>query len=249
MPRLSAVLISLNEEHRIAAAIASVAPWVDEVFLLDGGSTDGTVARAREAGARVDVVPFDGFVAQKQRATDRAAHDMVFSLDADERVDIELGASLRGAARQGHAGWIVRRRNYLDGAPLRASGWYPDRRVRLFDRRRGGWTGSDPHDLVVVDGPTGRLPGHLHHDPDRSYAAFVTGTLAHAERRARSLAADGVRPGPLTPWLHGGVHLVRKLTVGAAWLDGRRGMQVAWVGAGGVVTKYRLAAELHEASP
>lgn len=249
MPRLSAALISLNEEHRIAAAIASVAPWVDEVLVLDGGSTDDTVSRAREAGARVEFAPFDGFVAQKQRATDRATHDFVFSLDADERVDIELGASLRAATTQGLAGWSVRRRNYLDGVALRASGWYPDRRIRLVDRRRGAWTGSDPHDRWVADGPTGRLPGHLHHDPDRSYDAFVAGTRAHAQRRARSLVAEGVRPGPLTPWLHGGAHLARKLTVGAAWIDGRRGLQIAWVGAGGVVTKYKLASELQEISP
>ncbi len=138
MPRLSAVLIALNEAHRIRAAIASVAPWVDEVFVLDGGSGDGTAELARDAGARVEVAPFDGFVAQKQRATDRAAHDLVFALDADERVDIALGSSLRAAASEGHAGWVVRRRNYLDGAPLRASGWYPDRRIRFFDRRQGG---------------------------------------------------------------------------------------------------------------
>ncbi len=246
MPRISAVVIALNESHRIGAAVASVAPWVDEVFVLDGGSTDDTLVGARDACARVERAPFDGFVSQKQRATNRAAHDLVFSLDADERVDIELGASLRLAARGGLAGWSVRRMNYLDGVPLRASGWYPDRRVRLFDRTRARWGGSDPHDLVLVDGPVGRLPGHLHHDPERTLDAFVAATRSHAERRARSLVEEGVRPGPVTPWLHGGAHLLRKLTVGAAWLDGRRGLQVAWVGAGGVVAKYQRAAELGE---
>ncbi len=246
MPRISAAVIALNESRRIAAAVASVAPWVDEVFVLDGGSVDDTCARAREAGARVEVCPFDGFVAQKQRATDRAAHDLIFSLDADERVDLELGSALRVAAAEGKAGWTLNRRNYLDGAPMRASGWYPDRRVRLFDRRRARWGGSDPHDRVLVDGPVGRLPGHLHHDPERTVEAYVRATQAHAERRARSLVEEGARPGPATPWLHGGAHLLRKLTLGAAWLDGRRGLQVSWIGAQGVVTKYRRAAELLE---
>jgi glycosyltransferase involved in cell wall biosynthesis len=246
MPNISAVVIALNEAHRIRAAVTSVAPWVDEVLVVDGGSTDGTADLARDAGARVELHAFEGFVAQKQYATDRAAHDLVFSLDADERVDIELGASLRAAAGASHAGWRLRRRNYLDGAPLRASGWYPDWRVRLFDRGRARWAGSDPHDVVHVDGSVGRLPGHLHHDPDRDLDAFVAGTRAHAERRARSLFEEGVRPGRWTPWLHGGAHLMRKMTVGAAWLDGRRGLQVAWIGAGGVITKYQRAAELSE---
>lgn len=246
MPRISAVLIALDEAPRIRAAIASVAPWVDEVLVLDGGSRDGTPEIAREAGARVAHAAFDGFVAQKQRATDLAAHDLILSVDADERVDIELGSSLQAAAREPHAGWWVRRRNYLDGQPLRASGWYPDRRVRLFDRRRARWVGSDPHDHVEVAGTTGTVGGHLHHDPERTTRAYRAGTVAHAERRARSLVEEGARVGGAAPWLHGGVHLVRKLTVGAAWLDGVRGLRVAGIGAQGVVHKYRRAAELRE---
>jgi len=243
-------LITLNEGARIARAVESVLPWVDEVLVLDGGSQDDTREVAAAAGARVLVHPFDGFIPQKQRATELARHDLVFALDADERVDDELGRGILTACRlraeSDRRGWLVRRRNYLDGRPLRASGWYPDLRVRLFDRRFAHWAGSEPHDRIEGVGSPVPLPGHLHHDPDRTSAQFRLATLAHARRRARSLVREGRRVLPWTPWLRGLGHLLRKVVLSAAWLDGRRGLTVAWHGARGVVSKYRLAARMQE---
>ena len=241
MGPISAVIIARDEEVRIGQAVSSVLPWVDEVLVLDGGSRDATVACASRAGARVEMHPFDGFVLQKQRATDLAAHDRVFSLDADERVDEALGQALRAASDAPLAGRRVHRLNYLDGRPLRASGWGHDRPLRLFDRRVARWGGADPHDRLELSGSEGPLlPGALHHDPDRTTSDYVRGTVAHARRASRSIASRG-RPGPLAPAAHGAAHLVRKLVLGAAFVDGRRGLTVAWVGARGVARKYRLA--------
>jgi len=250
MPGCSAVLITLNESARIAQAVESVLPWVDEVLVLDGGSQDDTTEVAEAAGARVLVHPFDGFIAQKQRATELARHELVFSLDADERVDEDLGRGIVAACRRSAdsdcRGWLVRRRNYLDGRALRASGWYPDLRVRLFDRRFARWAGAEPHDRIEMAGSVAALPGHLHHDPERTSAQFRRATSAHARRRACSLAGEGRRVFPWTPWLHGLAHLLRKFVLSAAWLDGRRGLTVAWYGSRGVVNKYRLAARIQE---
>ncbi len=241
MGPISAVIIARDEEARIGPAVSSVLPWVDEVLVLDGGSRDATVAVASRAGARVEHHPFDGFVLQKQRATDLAAHDWVFSLDSDERVDLALGRALRDAANDPLAGRRVHRLNYLDGRAMRASGWGHDRPIRLFDRRAARWVGADPHDRIELRGPQGPLlPGALHHDPDRTTSEYVRGTVAHARRASRSIASQG-RPGPLTPVAHGAVHLLRKLVLGAAFVDGRRGLTVAWIGARGVARKYRLA--------
>jgi hypothetical protein len=186
-----------------------------------------------------------GFVRSKAAATAMAAHDLVFALDADERVDAALGAAIRLAVEQDrhHEAWWVRRLNYLDGSPLRASGWYPDRRIRLFDRRRARWVGRDPHDRVACDGRVGSLDGHLHHDPRRTTASYLAASDAHAHRAAAAMLAEGAAVGPLTPYLHGAAHLVRKAILGRCWLDGRRGWTVAWTGARGTARKYRLVRE------
>ena len=246
MLRCSAVLIAFNEEARIHAAVRSIRPFVDEVLVLDGGSTDGTRAIAAAAGARVLQHPFDGFVTQKERATRSACHDLVFSLDADERVDAELGAALRGVlAQDSHpnvTAWWVRRRNFLDGRALRASGWYPDARVRLFDRRKARWTGQEPHDYVQAFGVVAELEGHLLHDPQRSTEQLRQSSQSHAERRAISLAASCRPLRPWTPWLRAVGHYLRKVVLARAPFDGRRGWTIAWIGAAGVHRKYRLAA-------
>ena len=245
MPPSSAVIIALDCASKIGLAVASVRPFVDEVLVLDGGSTDATVDVARAAGARVVAHPFDGFVSQKRRAVALARHDGVFLLDSDEIVDPELGRSLHEACRSAlpPAGFLVSRRNYLDGVALRASGWGRDRPLRLFDRRMAGVDGVDPHDRVVARPGAALLRGVLHHDPQRGTAAYVRGTVRHARSAARSLARSG-RPGPWAPALHGLAHLLRKLVLGFALMDGRRGLTVAWVGAKGVERKYRLARRL-----
>ncbi len=238
---LSAVIVAANEAARVGAAVASVLPWVDEVLVVDGGSRDDTADVARAAGARVLSHPWEGYVAQKQWGADHAAHHWIVSLDADERVDETLGAALGGAAAAmnsvGESGARVRRVNFLDGRPIRATGWGRDLHVRLFDRRRARWGGVDPHDRVVgARGPV--LPGVLHHDPDRSTRAYVRGTVRHARTKAAGIAAGG-RPAPWAPALHGVAHWARKAVT--APLDGRRGWTIAWVGAKGTARAYRLA--------
>ena len=248
MLRCSAVLIALNEQARIVDAVRSALPFVDEVLVLDGGSDDATRALATAAGARVLEHPFDGFIPQKRRAAELARYDLVFSLDADERLDEELGEALRTLLAEDEeaaaVAWRVRRRNFLDGRPLRASGWYPDSRVRLFDRRKACWVGEEPHDYLETSGPVAKLPGHLLHDPSRSTDEFVRSRALHAERRARSLADSARVLRPWTPWVRALGHYARKLLLARAWLDGRRGWTVAWVGALSVHRKYALAMQL-----
>jgi glycosyltransferase involved in cell wall biosynthesis len=164
---LSAVLIAQNEESNIGDAIASVA-FCDEIVLVDSGSTDATREVAQSKGARVIVnAPWPGFVAQRDFAVRAASHDWVIALDADERVSAALREEILQlrAVGFGHAGYRIPRVAFYLGRWVRATDWYPDWQVRLFDRTRAGWQGDLVHESVAVRGPVGRLRCELEHHP------------------------------------------------------------------------------------
>ena len=100
MPQLTVTIITRDEAAEIASAVASAA-WADEVVVVDSRSTDDTVARARQAGARVEVRDWPGFVAQKNHAASIASHDWILSIDADERVTPQLREQIEAAVARG----------------------------------------------------------------------------------------------------------------------------------------------------
>ncbi|HET7113218.1 MAG TPA: glycosyltransferase family 2 protein, partial [Pyrinomonadaceae bacterium] len=140
--QISATIITFNEELNIKAACESVA-WADEIVVVDSNSTDKTCEIAEACGARVIVNEWPGFGAQKQFAVNRASHDWIFSLDADERVSDELRKSIETLKqhRRGEDadGYVVARRTYYQGHWIRGGGWYPDYQLRLFNRTKGHW--------------------------------------------------------------------------------------------------------------
>jgi glycosyltransferase involved in cell wall biosynthesis len=172
---LSAVLITLNEERRLGAALASVA-FCDELLVVDAGSTDRTVEVAQEAGARVLVhTPWPGFVAQRNHAIAQARNDWILALDADEWVTPALRSEIEALAGRGFdaQGYRIPRVAYYLGRWIRHTDWYPDPQLRLFDRRRGHWQGGLVHESVQVDGRVGRLRGELEHYPYADVAEHV----------------------------------------------------------------------------
>jgi glycosyltransferase involved in cell wall biosynthesis len=221
---LSAVIIARDEADRIEDAIRSVA-FADECVVLDSGSTDDTVARARALGARVIQTDWPGHVAQKNRALAEARGDWILALDADERVTDTLRMSIVAALRAPAAdGFRVARRNHWLGHRLAHGSWYPDRRIRLARREHARWGGDDPHDVLIVAGTVRDLDGDLDHHPYRSLAEH----LATIDRYSTIAARRGswvdilVRP----PW-----SFVRAYVVRRGFLDGVPGLVVAALGA------------------
>jgi len=208
MAPLSATVIAFNEADRIGACLASLA-FCDEIVVVDSGSTDATRAIAEAAGARVVYRRFDGFRRQKQFAVEQATHDWVLCLDADEWLDAELAASIaavRASGFEGAAGYRFARCSEYFGRFLRHGTAYPDRQLRLFDRRRGGWHGDrEIHERATVDGPVALLPGHLMHRPFRSFEH----QLAKGRQYARLLAEES--------FAHGRRASLAKLVLGPWW--------------------------------
>jgi len=163
MEKLSVTIITLNEGKKIRDALESV-KWADEIVVIDSGSTDGTLDICREYTDKVYSNKWPGFVAQKNFATDKAAHRWILSIDADERVTPELAGEIRQRISSPSAdAYAIPRRVFYLGRWINHSGWYPDCKVRLFDREKCRWEGEQVHETVKVKGHTGYLKGDLTH--------------------------------------------------------------------------------------
>lgn len=195
-PRITACIIAFNEAARIGDCLASLA-FCDEIVVVDSYSSDATVTMAEAAGARVLQRAFDGFRSQKAHCVEQASHDWVLCLDADERVSEELRHAIeqaRDAGFAGAAGYRFARLSDYFGRFLRHGNAYPDRVLRLFDRRRGGWRGKrEIHEAASVDGVVRTLPGDLIHYPYRSFEQQLAKTQRYARMMAEHEFARGKR--------------------------------------------------------
>src|SRR5258708_1976585 len=183
--RLSATIVAINEERNIARAIESLNA-ADEIVVVDSGSTDRTRDVARALGARIIEEPWRGYAAQKNFAAQCATHDWILSIDADESLGEVLEAEILELKSDGPRfdAYSMPRLAQYCGRWILHSGWYPDRKVRLYHRERAAWTGDFVHESVRVNGSTGELDGKLLHFTCNSVAEH-RGTL----ERYTSLAA------------------------------------------------------------
>jgi glycosyltransferase involved in cell wall biosynthesis len=238
VPRLSAIIITLNEEANIAACLDSVA-FCDERIVVDGGSTDATAAVAAAKGARVVVRPFDGFGPQKGYALSQAEGDWVLSVDADERVSAELAAAIKEAVVDaGLDGYEVSRLSYFCGRPMRHSGWYPDYVLRLFRRGRGRFTEDLVHERVVCDGRVGRLAGVLHHHSVDRLEQALSRVDRYSTAGAAMMVASGRKVTFASGISHGLWAFLRAYVLRLGFLDGREGFLLAVANAEGTYYRY-----------
>jgi len=226
--RLSAVVVTLNEEERLRACLESVA-WADEIVVVDAESHDKTVQIAREFTDRVFVRPWPGFAAQKNFGLEQAASEWLLSLDADEEVSAELRDEIRArlAAPGAAAGYAVARRNVFLGQWIRHGGLYPDWQVRLFRRGLGRFVSRDVHESVQVDGPVERLAGHLVHRSYRDLTDFFDRANRYSTLAAHDLLRDGRRARARELLLRPLGRFASMYVARRGFLDGRRGLLLA----------------------
>ena len=244
--KISACVITLNEERNLPRCLKSVASLVDEIVVVDSGSTDRTAAIAREFGARVVAQPWLGYVAQKNFALDQAAHPWVLSIDADEEISAELAAGIL-EVKSGHLhsapdvnGYEVSRLVFYRGRWIYHGDWYPDRLVRLFRREAARFTGGLVHEKLEITGPTPLLPGHLHHYTYAGPVDRAERCARYAELWAQSARAAGKKAGPLAAPLHAAARFLKGYILKAGFLDGGIGLDIALGNAREVALKYRL---------
>lgn len=193
MTPISAVFITHNEEDRFPAALESVG-FCDEIVVVDSGSTDRTWQIAEAAGARVILnTPWPGFLAQRNFAVDAATHDWILAVDADERITPALRDEILSVRASGfrHAGYRIPRATFYLGRWIRATDWYPDFQLRLFDRRQGRWQGSLIHESVRVEGSVGRLRHEMQHVSHRNMSHHLQRIDSYTTLWALQALAEG----------------------------------------------------------
>jgi len=228
---ISGCVICYQEADRIADCVRSLS-FCDEVVVVDSGSTDGTPAIAAGLGARVITnAPFPGHREQKQFAVDRAAHDWVFCLDADERVAPRLQQRVQELQRQGlrAVGYEMPRHNHYLGKVLRHGFSSPDRKLRLFDRRRARWGGRNPHDHVEADAGADivRLAEGIEHLSYRDFRHHLRTIDSFASIAAGALAAEGRSANVFDLLVRPPAIFVKSLLLKLGFLDGWRGFVIA----------------------
>ncbi len=240
--KISATIITFNEQKNIARAIESLR-CCDEVVVIDSGSTDRTAEIARRLGARVIEHPWEGFAIQKNAAAESCENDWVLSIDADESLSEALEGEIWQLKKNGpdyDAYTMPRLAQYL-GRWILHSGWYPDRKIRLYDRRKGRWTGNYVHESVVVDGRVGHLEANLLHYTCDSLSQHLETMNRYTTLAAQQLAAENVEIGWRHLLLDPPWTFFRNYFLGRGFLDGFEGLAICHMAATYNFVKYAKA--------
>jgi glycosyltransferase involved in cell wall biosynthesis len=247
MVPLSVVIITYNEEQNIERCLKAVHAVADEIVVLDSGSIDRTVAICESFGAKVFEQPFLGYVEQKNRALEFATYPHVLSVDADEVLSEELKQSiLKVKSNWSSAGYSFNRLTNYCGSWIRHSGWYPDRKLRLFDRRAGKWCGDKIHERYLLhDGSAPvQIAGDLLHYSYNSIDQHIEQIKKFTTIMSEVQFRKGKRPGvfklignPL--WCFINQYFLRR-----GFLDGFHGLVVCVLSATANFIKYAKTREL-----
>ena len=231
--KISATVITLNEEQNLAAALESLS-WADEIIVVDSQSTDRTVEIASQFTDRIFIRPWPGYSAQKNFAAEQARHDWVFNLDADERVSPDLCKeieTLKSAGEPAASGFEMPRRTFYLGRWIKHSGWYPDFKVRLYTRSSGRWRGAYVHESVESDGQIARLTGPLLHYTVRNASDHHLRIDRYTTLAAEELAEHGKRVTTLSLLVSPFMAFVRTYVFRLGFLDGLPGLAIAYFAA------------------
>ncbi len=228
--KISATIIACNEERNIARAIESLR-CTDEILVLDSGSTDRTVEIAQKLGARVIDSPWPGYAKQKNLAAAKAEHDWIFSLDADEALSEALEAEIWQLKKNGPEfdGYTMPRMAQYLGRWILHSGWYPDRKVRLYDRRKATWVGEFVHESVQVNGTVGHLKSNLLHHTCESLSEHLRTLDRYTTLAAQEIVSQRQPVGWPNLLFEPAWTFLRTYLLQGGFLDGFEGLAIAYM--------------------
>ncbi len=250
MLKLSGVIITFNEERNIEECLKSLVNVVDEIVVVDSYSSDNTKSICQRFNVKFIEQEFLGYIEQKNFALKQASFDYVVSLDGDEALSNVLQKSLvKLKSNWNYDGYYINRFNNFCGQWIRYSDWYPNRKLRVFDRRCGKWTGLNPHDNVKlhdINAKTGQLKGDILHKTYQSYSEFNQKTEYFSTIAAKAYYKEGKNATILKivwnpTWAFFKAYFLR-----LGFLDGFNGFMICYQTGNLTFLKYSKLRELHQ---
>jgi glycosyltransferase involved in cell wall biosynthesis len=245
--KVTAIVPARDEEHDIAECLESLA-WVDErVVFLDSRTIDRTTELAQEAGAYVIAHTFENFAQFHNAAMARVEAEWIFFVDADERCPPELAQEIRAVTTgdREEVLWWVPRYNHIFGRLTMGGGWYPDYQPRLLLQGRTHWE-RPVHEIVVADGPTGKLKNPLTHYNYVDLPDFFSRQQGYTDFAAQRLHKEGVRPRFYTPYSQAMRHFWWRFVTLKGIRDGPHGLRLCALMAYYEAVTYRKLARLRK---
>ncbi|MCK4639554.1 MAG: glycosyltransferase family 2 protein [Bacteroidales bacterium] len=249
MPQLSVVIITLNEEKNIGRCIDSIKDIADEIVVVDSFSTDKTRQICESENVRFILHEFEGYIEQKIYASSQAKFPYILSLDADEALSEELKKSIiKVKENWNFDGYTMNRLTNYCGKWIKHCGWYPDKKLRLFDSRLGKWTGVNPHDEFVLKtgAKTTHLKGDILHYSYYSLEEHLKQIEKFTDISSKELFKNGKKFSSFKLIFNPVFKFIRDYFFNLGFLDGRLGYIICKYSAKATYLKYYKLIKLHQ---
>ncbi len=242
---ISACVITYNEQDNIRECLESLS-FCDEIVVVDSFSSDRTLDICREYTPKIYKNRYEGNIAQKNFALGKVKNQWVLSLDADERVSPELRREIFSEFSKGFddcSGYRMKRHVYYLGKWINHCGWYPDYKLRLFNKNHGHFGGSEPHDMFLTKDKVKRLRSEIHHFPCGSLSKHIGTIDKYSGITAANLSSCSTSKAVAMLILAPVVKFVEMYIVKRGFLDGVQGLIICAVSSFSRFLRYAKAIE------
>ena len=248
--KITANIITLNEEQNIEACIASLQEVADEIIVVDSNSSDKTVEIATSLGATVVSQPYLGDGPQKNVVLSHANHEWILSLDADERLDEAMLEAIKQIKQSSEAhpdAYAFKRKNYIGDRWIQHCGWYPDVCIRLYNKNSARFRDVAGHSSVQAE-PVAQLEGNIIHYSYKNYHDLLYKTNRFSSRGAKMLMQKGRKANGFSPFLHFMAAFFRKYFLQKGFMQGLDGLTISLTASINSYMKYAKLVEMRKSA-
>jgi glycosyltransferase involved in cell wall biosynthesis len=239
--KISAYIIAYNEAEKIQDCINSIL-WVDEIILADSHSTDGTTEIAKEMGAKIIHIKFNGYGELRNKAISHCTGDWILSLDSDERCTIEVRDEILALIEnEKHDIYKLPRKNFFMGKWIKYSGWYPNfRQPQLFRKGKMTYTQDPVHEgyISYSNKKIGFIKNHIWQIPFKDIEEVIQKANRYSSLGVAKLQDKDTVSGVFKAFLHGFWAFIKHYFFKLGFLDGGPGFVIAFGNFEGTFYRY-----------